>query len=87
MNDEGSLGPYCVIGCQVHKTGFWLSSIALKPHDSPFKWGKRGKRGVKKKKKLDCAADHVSSSTLVRFVPRFYHLLMKPSHTVFTQRS
>lgn len=44
MNDE----PYCVIGCQVHKTGFWLSSIALKPHDSPFKWGKRGKRGVKK---------------------------------------
>lgn len=49
--------------------------------------GKEEREVLKKQQKLDCPADHVSSSTLVRFVPRFYHLLMEPSHTVFTQWS
>lgn len=37
------------------------------------------------KKSLDCAADHVSLSVLVGFTQKLNHLLMKPSHTVFTQ--
>lgn len=84
MNDEGSLEPYCVVGCQVHKTGFWLSSIALKPHDTPFEWGKRGKRGVQKTKKnwiVPC--EFINSCTFCPKILSFTHETVTHSfHTV-----
>lgn len=86
MNDEGSLEPYCVVGCQVHKTGFWFSSIALKPHDSPFEWGKRGKRGVKKTTKtgLCCRpCGFINSCTFCPKILSFTHETVTYSfHTV-----
>lgn len=77
MNNKRSLEPYCVVRCQVQKAGFWLSSIVLKPH-ALLKGGKETVEVFYEKKKQDFAADHVSSSVLVRCIQKCNHLLMKP---------